>query len=189
MAKELKEATSGLTSEKEEVIVQRSLFVSSTCPIPRTKDSRVSPSHVLDFQPGEAFMLRYSGVGATIEYSVGSLGVEVILVIGHSRCGGIRALMQLPPDGSTSTDFVEDWVKIGLPAKEKVILEYGDLPFEEQCVKCEKESVTFSLKNLLSYPYVRDRVEKKELLLLGAYYDFVVGKFCVWGLDFPPTEV
>uniref|UniRef100_A0A1S4BBI5 Carbonic anhydrase n=1 Tax=Nicotiana tabacum TaxID=4097 RepID=A0A1S4BBI5_TOBAC len=88
-------------------------------------DSRVSPSHVLNFQPGEAFMARnitnmvppydktkYSGVGAIIEYAVVHLKVENILVIGHSACGGIKALMELPEDGSESTDFIEDWVKI-----------------------------------------------------------------------------
>ncbi|RVW53113.1 Carbonic anhydrase, chloroplastic [Vitis vinifera] len=90
-------------------------------------DSRVSPSHVLNFKPGEAFMcrnianlvpafnqLRYSGVGAVIEYAVKHLEVENILVIGHSRCGGIEALMSLPADGTTSNDFIDDWVKIAL---------------------------------------------------------------------------
>ncbi|KAK0586189.1 hypothetical protein LWI29_002451 [Acer saccharum] len=79
-------------------------------------DSRVCPSHVLDFQPGEAFIvrnignmvpafnqLRYSGVGATIEFAFVNLKVENILVIGHSHCGGIERLMSLPEDGSTSS--------------------------------------------------------------------------------------
>ncbi|XP_057952099.1 carbonic anhydrase 2-like isoform X2 [Malania oleifera] len=160
-------------------------------------DSRVSPSNILDFQPGEAFMarnianlvpafnqLRYSGVGAIIEYAVAELKVENILVIGHSRCGGIKQLMSLPDVGPHQNDFIDDWVKIGLPAKAKVMEEYGNLPFEEQCKHCEKEAVDMSLTNLLSYPYVRDGVANGTLALRGGYYDFVEGKFLLWEADF-----
>ncbi|KDP31102.1 hypothetical protein JCGZ_11478 [Jatropha curcas] len=156
-------------------------------------DSRVSPSHVLDFQPGEAFMvrnianmvppfnqLRYSGVGAAIEYAVAHLHVENILIIGHSRCGGIETLMSLPKDGSTSNDFIDDWVKIGLPAKRKVLEEHPHLDFYEQCKICERESVNFSLINIQTYPYVKAAMDKGKLTLRGGYYDFVNGIFELW---------
>ncbi|KAG5230151.1 hypothetical protein OIU77_007703 [Salix suchowensis] len=156
-------------------------------------DSRVSPSNILDFQPGEAFMfrnianlvppfnqLRYSGVGAAIEYAVVHLNVENILVIGHSRCGGIDRLMELPENGSTENDFIDDWVQIGLPAKAKVKAEFGHLPLEEQKRECEKEAVNLSLTNLQTYPYVRERMARKALALRGGYYDFVEGCFKLW---------
>ncbi|KAK4367457.1 hypothetical protein RND71_011249 [Anisodus tanguticus] len=160
-------------------------------------DSRVCPSHTLNFQPGEAFMVRnianmvpaydktrYSGVGAAIEYAVLHLKVENIVVIGHSACGGIKGLMGLPADGSESTAFIEDWVKIGLPAKAKVLAEHGDKDFAGQCTACEKEAVNVSLGNLLTYPFVRDGLVKKTLALKGGYYDFVNGGFELWGLEF-----
>ncbi|KAK9203121.1 hypothetical protein WN943_013375 [Citrus x changshan-huyou] len=167
-------------------------------------DSRVSPSHVLDFQPGEAFMarnianmvpafnqfddivdfaaqLRYSCVGATIEYAVANLQVENVLVIGHSHCGGIKRLI----------DFIDDWVKIGLPAKAKVKREHPNLSFEQQTAICERESVNFSLVNLLTYPYVQRAVQDGTLALRGGYYDFVNGKFELWELktDITPPIV
>lgn len=157
-------------------------------------DSRVSPSVILNFQPGEAFAFRnianlvppydqikYTGVGAALEYAVLTLKVKYILVIGHSRCGGIEALMkgQFPPNY-----FIEDWVKIGYPAKRKVLIEHGSLPFPEQCKLCEKEAVNLSLANLLTYPFVKDALVNKNLLgLLGGYYDFVNGAFDLWGFD------
>ncbi|KAJ4729222.1 Carbonic anhydrase [Melia azedarach] len=160
-------------------------------------DSRVCPSHVLDFQPGEAFVVRnvanivppydqtkYAGVGSAVEYAVLHLKVENIVVIGHSACGGIKGLMSFPFDGNTSTDFIEDWVKIGLPAKSKVLAEHGDEPFPEQCTYCEKEAVNVSLGNLLTYPFVRDGLVNKTLALKGGYYDFVKGSFELWGLEF-----
>nr|AEV42276.1 chloroplast beta carbonic anhydrase 1 [Mesembryanthemum nodiflorum] len=160
-------------------------------------DSRVCPSHVLDFQPGEAFVVRnianmvpaydkvkHTGVGSAIEYAVLHLKVQNIVVIGHSACGGIKGLMSFPDSGPTSTDFIEDWVKIGLPAKHKVLAENADASFAEQCTTCEKEAVNVSLGNLLTYPFVRDGLVKKTLALKGGYYDFVNGTFELWGLEF-----
>ncbi|XP_022733456.1 carbonic anhydrase 2-like isoform X2 [Durio zibethinus] len=160
-------------------------------------DSRVCPSHILNFQPGEAFMVRnianmvppyektkYSGVGAAIEYAVLHLKVENIMVIGHSCCGGIKGLMSIPDDGTTSSDFIEQWVSICAPAKTKVKSENNELSFSEQCTNCEKEAVNVSLGNLLTYPFVREAVVKKTLVLKGAHYDFVNGKFDVWNLNF-----
>ncbi|KAF7838333.1 carbonic anhydrase 2-like [Senna tora] len=76
-------------------------------------DSRVSPTMILNFQPGEAFMVRnianmvppfdqvrYTGVGAILEYGITALKIPNIVVIGHSRCGGIQRLMTHPEDGS-----------------------------------------------------------------------------------------
>nr|XP_043639035.1 carbonic anhydrase 2-like [Erigeron canadensis] len=160
-------------------------------------DSRVCPSHILDFQPGEAFMVRniasmvppydkkkYSGVGAAIEYAVLHLKVENILVIGHSCCGGIKGLMSIPDNGTTSSDFIEDWVKICSVAKSKVKAEFGNLEFTEQCTKCEKEAVNVSLGNLLTYPFVKEAVTKKLLSLKGGYYNFLKGTFDLWSLDY-----
>ncbi|XP_057541775.1 carbonic anhydrase 2-like isoform X2 [Amaranthus tricolor] len=160
-------------------------------------DSRVCPSHILDFQPGEAFTVRnianmvppydktkYSGTGAAIEYAVLHLKVENIVVIGHSCCGGIKGLMSIPDDGSTSTDFIEDWVKICNPAKFKVKSEHSNVEFSQQCTNCEKEAVNVSLGNLLTYPFVREAVAKKTVALKGAHYDFVNGGFELWSLNF-----
>ncbi|KOM31648.1 hypothetical protein LR48_Vigan01g120300 [Vigna angularis] len=141
-------------------------------------DSRVCPSHILDFQPGEAFVVRnianmvppydktkYSGTGAAIEYAVLHLKVENIVVIGHSCCGGIKGLMSIPDDGTTASEFIENWVQICTPAK-------------------SKEAVNVSVGNLLTYPFVRDGVVNKTLALKGAHYNFVKGTFELWDLDF-----
>ncbi|KAL2344329.1 hypothetical protein Fmac_005614 [Flemingia macrophylla] len=186
-------------------------------------DSRVCPSHILDFQPGEAFVVRnianmvppydktkYSGTGAAIEYAVLNLKVENIVVIGHSCCGGIKGLMSIPDDGTTASEFIENWVQICTPAKSKVKTEASALEFSEQCTNCEKasnhsvvwchnlflssyvthsmEAVNVSLGNLLTYPFVRDGVVKKTLALKGAHYNFVKGTFELWDLDFKITS-
>ncbi|XP_022971914.1 carbonic anhydrase 2-like isoform X1 [Cucurbita maxima] len=160
-------------------------------------DSRVCPSHILNFQPGEAFVVRniasmvppfdttkYSGTGAAIEYAILHLKVENIVVIGHSCCGGIKGLMSIPTDGTLSSEFIENWVKICTPAKAKVQLGFTDLSFEDKCTNCEKEAVNVSLGNLLTYPFVREAVINKQLFIRGAHYNFVSGDFELWNLDF-----
>ncbi|XP_076960525.1 carbonic anhydrase 2-like [Bidens hawaiensis] len=166
-------------------------------------DSRVSPTNILNLRPGEAFMARNianlvptfdqpnnSGVGAIIEYAILALKVEVIVVIGHSRCGGIQRLISLPDD-ETSYDFIDDWVSIGEPAKAKVLAEHPDATGEELQTLVEKESVKNSLGNLLSYPYVQSGLADKKLKLLGGYYDFVCGKFHIIKADDiePKTDI
>ncbi|MCD7457999.1 Phospholipase A2 crotoxin acid subunit CA [Datura stramonium] len=111
------------------------------------------PSTLSENQPGEAFMvrnianmvppydkLRYSGVGAVIEYAVLHLKVENILVGWVTVPVEVFRLAKLPEDGSESTEFIENWMKIGLPAKAKVVAKYPDKSFEEQCKYCEKEA-------------------------------------------------
>ncbi|KAL1223004.1 Beta carbonic anhydrase 3 [Cardamine amara subsp. amara] len=164
-------------------------------------DSRVSPSHILNFQLGEAFIVRnianmvppfdktkHSNVGAALEYPITVLNVENILVIGHSCCGGIKGLMAIEDDTApTKTEFIENWIQICAPAKNRIKQECKDLSFDDQCNNCEKEAVNVSLGNLLSYPFVRERVEKNKLTIRGAHYDFVKGTFDLWDLDYKTT--
>ncbi|THU72661.1 hypothetical protein C4D60_Mb04t14550 [Musa balbisiana] len=85
-----------------------------------------------------------------------------------------------PPYLVVISAFIEDWVKVCLPALEKVKANHSALPFEDQCTHCEKEAVNVSLHNLKTYPFVKDGLEKKTLKLIGAHYNFVAGSFDIW---------
>ncbi|KAJ6683548.1 hypothetical protein OIU85_007253 [Salix viminalis] len=137
-------------------------------------DSRVCPSSILGFQPGEAFVVRNvanmvppyengpSETNAGLEFAVNSLKVENILVIGHSRCGGIRALMSMHDDVETSS-LIGSWVSVGMNARVRTKAATKLLNFDQQCKHCEKESVNCSLVNLLTYPWVEEKVRNGEL--------------------------
>ncbi|XP_074560455.1 carbonic anhydrase 2-like [Curcuma longa] len=190
----------GFQQFKEEVYEKNHAFFTQLASSQKPKfmvfacaDSRVCPSVVFNFQPGEAFTVRnianivppqdktrYSGVGAAIEFAVLQLQVENIVVVGHSRCGGIDKLMSIREDGTTSSGFVEEWLKICLHAKEKVKTQHSALPPEDQLTLCEKEAVNVSLQNLKTYPFVKDRLNKKKLRLIGAHYNFVLGTIETW---------
>ena len=52
----------------------------------------------------------------------------------------------------TCSDFIEDWVKICLPAKSKVISELGDSAFEDQCGRCERVCIYRYVHTYLCLP-------------------------------------
>ncbi|XP_072068598.1 beta carbonic anhydrase 5, chloroplastic isoform X4 [Arachis hypogaea] len=127
-------------------------------------DSRVCPSHILGFHPGEAFMIRNVGnlvppfesgpseTNAALEFAVNTLEVEHILVIGHSCCGGIRALMSMQDDANeSSSSFINSWVVVGKNARIKTEAAASQLNFDQQCSHCEKEeeNVDYQRKNII----------------------------------------
>ncbi|XP_021285334.1 beta carbonic anhydrase 5, chloroplastic-like isoform X2 [Herrania umbratica] len=157
-------------------------------------DSRVCPSTILGFRPGEAFMIRNvanlvppfengpSETNAALEFAVKTLEVENILIIGHSCCGGIQTLMSMRDDGDSS--FIKSWVTTGTVAKLRTEAAANHLSFDQQCRLCEKESINRSLLNLLTYSWIEDRVRKGLLFVHGGYYDFLNCTFEKWTLDF-----
>ncbi|CAL5438572.1 unnamed protein product [Camellia sinensis] len=161
-------------------------------------DSRVCPSYILGFQPGEAFVVRNvanlvppfengpSETNAALEFSVNSLEVENILVIGHSCCGGIRALMSV--QDKLYSKLGSCWVVVGKNARLSTKAAASNLNFDQQCRHCEKESINRSLVNLLTYPWIEERVTKGVLSIHGGYYDFVDCTLEKWTLDYQESR-
>ncbi|KAL6297129.1 hypothetical protein ACE6H2_005271 [Prunus campanulata] len=157
-------------------------------------DSRVCPSNILGFQPGEAFMIRNvanlvppfengaSETNAALEFAVNTLDVKNILVIGHSSCAGIETLMRMQDDGDSSS-LTHSWVINAKVAKLRTKAVAPHLSFDQQCRHCEKESINSSLLNLRTYPWIEDRAKKEVLSLHGGYYDFLRCTFEKWTLD------
>ncbi|WP_432821526.1 carbonic anhydrase [Trichloromonas sp.] len=151
-------------------------------------DSRVDPAILTDCAPGDLFVVRnvanlvppcqtdasYHGVSAALEYAVCHLMVGHIIVLGHSQCGGINALMS----GTCSNDehsFIGRWVKIGERAKQKVLQGLPEKSPEMQQRACEQASILLSLDNLMTFPWLRQRVEEGSLALHGWYFDLQAG--------------
>jgi len=132
-------------------------------------DSRVDPALLTACAPGDLFILRnianlvppyiksegknndYHGVSSTIEYAVCYLNVSDIIILGHSQCGGINALMK-SAKGEIAGEFISKWVSIAASARDKVLQELADATEEKQLRACEKESILVSLKNQIHYP-------------------------------------
>lgn len=75
-------------------------------------DSRVPPEVVFDQKLGEIFVIRTAGemvddsVLASIEYGVEHLGANLILVMGHSSCGAVKAAFTTPSGTDTGSPYI-----------------------------------------------------------------------------------
>jgi carbonic anhydrase len=115
------------------------------------------------------------GVSAALEFAVCHLGVEHIIVLGHSQCGGIGALMR-GTCGCKGGGFISRWMDIATPAREKVLAELSLKTPELQQRAAEQASILLSLENLHSFPWIHERVAQGSLNLHGWYFDIAAGE-------------
>lgn len=160
-------------------------------------DSRVDPALVLDCAPGDLFVIRnvanlvppqedragHHGTTAAIQYGVINLGVQHIIVLGHAHCGGINTLVKT---GGVSNpgSYIDDWMCLVESARAEVMAEMPDAPLEDQIHACEKRAILVSLRNLMTFPWVKDRVEQGTLTLHGWYFDIERGEL----LEYHPAS-
>lgn len=153
-------------------------------------DSRVDPAIVTDCDPGDLFIIRnvanlvppfetsgnYHGTSAALEFGVRNLEVEDIIVLGHAQCGGIRALMSTRPGAEPQEGFISGWMKVASNARNRVLSRMHGEPLEKQARACEQEAILVSLDNLLTFPWILERVAQKKLALHGWYFDMEHGE-------------
>lgn len=129
--------------------------------------------------PYEAGQHSHLSIGAAVQFAVTNLEVEHIIVMAHSGCGGVRALMSRSGDDGDERpedDYIQGWVNVIKEARDAVKSTMGDRDFEEQCQICEMEGALVSLANLTGYPYVRRALEKGNLDLHAWYFHIETGE-------------
>jgi len=153
-------------------------------------DSRVSPEVIFDASPGEIFVVRnvanlippfetggdYHGTSAALEFAVQALRVKHIVVMGHARCGGVRAFADEAAPLSPG-DFIGRWMSLIAPAAERIGPRGNDSA--DYLTRLELATVENSLKNLMTFPCVRILVERGKLQLHGAYFGVATGVLLV----------
>lgn len=156
-------------------------------------DSRVDPQMIFNAGPGELFVARnvanlvppyqpdsnYHGTSAALEFAVRVLKVKRVVVMGHAQCGGVNALLQGAPPGAR--DFVAQWITIADEAREETLA--ADLPEEERQRYCEHCCVRLAVRNLMTFPWVAERVHAGDLTLHGAYFGVATGRLELMGED------
>ncbi|MSN24461.1 MAG: carbonic anhydrase [Geobacter sp.] len=152
-------------------------------------DSRVDPAILTNCEPGEIFTVRnvanlvppyeenggLHGVSAALEFAVCHLGVEHIIVLGHSQCGGIGALMA-GGCGCKGGGFISRWMSIANSARERVLAELPEKDPQLQQRAAEQAAILLSLENLRSFPWIDERVTGGTLSLHGWYFNLASGE-------------
>ncbi len=149
-------------------------------------DSRVDPSQIFDVGPGEIFVVRNvanlvppfemgggrHGVSAALEFAVTQLEVEEILVMGHGRCGGVKAALNRTFEGAPegAGGFIAHWIDLLDEARDRILCEHDGRTDRDVERALELEAVKVSLANLRTFSYVAEREATGKLKLRGAYF-------------------
>ena len=157
-------------------------------------DSRAAPEMIFDSGPGELFVLRnvanlvpvyepdggQHGTSAGIEFAIKGLGISNIVIMGHGRCGGIKAALAADQTPLDDGDFIGKWMSMlgHLPEQlgQNTLLTEG-----ERQTALERISVRNSIRNLRTFPYVARLEAEGKLAVHGAWFDIATGE--LWIMD------
>lgn len=164
-------------------------------------DSRVQVSSLLGAEPGEFFIHRnvaalvppheagggahgtlgVHGTSAAVEYAVTALEVTNLIVMGHSRCGGVAGCDAMcrgaAPAMEEGGSYVGRWMDVLRPGWARVAHIEDEA---ERLVALEREAVLTSLRNLVTFPWVAERMGSGRLALHGLRVDLPTGEVEGW---------
>lgn len=154
-------------------------------------DSRVDPGVILDCEPGDLFVIRnvanlvppredndsLHGTSAALEFAVTALEVESIIVLGHTQCGGIKSLMDTPASKNPDT-FIGKWMQQLEGVRNEILNDKNITDQASRYSCCEQKGITQSIQNLMTFPWVKERVEAGTLKLHGWRYDINSSELC-----------
>jgi carbonic anhydrase len=157
-------------------------------------DSRVDPAILTHAEPGDLFVVRnvanlvppctadssQHGVSAALEFGVSALGVEHIVVFGHVDCGGIHALLSGDPAIAERESFIHRWLQIANEARRRTLIIARNRPIEAQLRILEQEAIKTSLANLLTFPWIEQRIADGRLRVHGWIFDLTDGRVDVY---------
>jgi carbonic anhydrase len=143
-------------------------------------DSRVAPELLFDQGVGDLFVIRLAGnyvdgagasVKGSIEYAVAELGVPLILVLGHSECGAVKAAIQHLHNPNALPSYINQLVNQIKPAVTAVQGREGNV-----LANAIASNVTRSVARLKTLdPILAPRVKAGTLQVAGAVYDLSTG--------------
>lgn len=160
-------------------------------------DSRCDPALLTDCDPGDMFVVRnvanlvpphvqatyFAATTSAIAFAVRNLEVEHIIIMGHAQCGGIRALMEHRTPSCNEEELIAKWLSIAEDARQQVLQELPGRPETMRAHACEQAAILVSLGNLMTYPWIMERVEAGKLALHGWYFDMSRGELLEYRQD------
>jgi carbonic anhydrase len=147
-------------------------------------DSRVVPHLITSTKPGDLFLVRNignvvphpslpGGTAAAIQYAVEMLGVENVVVCGHTHCGAMQAIVD--PAAIQHMEFVKRWVDQSDRVRDIVRERYATLEGDALLTAAAQENVLFQLEHLREYSFIADRLERGTLHLAGWMFKIETG--------------
>ncbi|MBS0288773.1 MAG: carbonic anhydrase [Proteobacteria bacterium] len=127
-------------------------------------DSRVDPALIMQCDPGDLFVVRnvaniippfekdetHHGTSAALEFGIRMLKVRHLIILGHSQCGGIQALLN---QSDNDNDFINNWVSL-VKVKDNHHLQGDDFA---------KKALLDSYHNCMTFPWIQERFKAHDL--------------------------
>jgi carbonic anhydrase len=149
-------------------------------------DSRIDPCLLTGTEPGQIFVERTPGnivpiydeiisvgVSASIEYAVAVLGVQDVIVCGHSTCGAMKGLLH--PEELKKTPATARWLEYAQPATERLERDYQELEGPERLKRLTQLNVVEQMTHLHTHPAVKERLKSGKLSIHGWFYEIHTG--------------
>ncbi len=141
-------------------------------------DSRVDPGLILQCDPGDLFVVRnvanivppyekdeaHHGTSAALEFGIRFLKVNHLILLGHSQCGGIQALLN--HDDANNNDFINNWVSL---------IKTVDIASQD-VDDCAKSALNLSYQNCLTFPWIKEKVQEEQLIIHSWFFDIKSGQ-------------
>lgn len=149
-------------------------------------DSRISPNLLTQTAPGELFILRNAGnlvpswsdaggaEAAAIEFALVGLGVQEIVICGHSHCGAVKGLLN--PASLEQMPSVRTWLKHAESTRRVVLENYPQLEGEDLLNVAIQENVLGQIEHLRTHPAVASRLAAGKVRLHGWVYKLETGE-------------
>jgi carbonic anhydrase len=149
-------------------------------------DSRINPNLITQTEPGELFIIRNAGnivppygaanggEGATIEFAVVGLGIQHIIVCGHSHCGAMKGLLH--PESLKGLPMMAAWLGHAEATRRIARQKYEDRPAEALLNVAIQENVLVQLENLRTHPAVAAALAAGKLKLHAWVYKIETGE-------------
>jgi carbonic anhydrase len=144
-------------------------------------DSRVSPELLFDMGVGDVFVIRVAGnvvdgagvtVKGSIEYAIAELNVPLVVVLGHSSCGAVKAAVKHIDEKDSLPGAINGLVDLIKPAVTKVQGQPGDI-----LENATRENVRVGVEKLkMLQPILAPKVADGSVKVVGGVYDLHTGK-------------
>jgi carbonic anhydrase len=145
-------------------------------------DSRVPPELVFDRGLGDLFVIRTAGhtlddaVLGSIEYGVAELNIPLIVVLGHEKCGAVKATLEAVEHNTTAPDRIQTLVRAITPAIEQSKGQPGDA-----LDNAVLTNTALTVGRLSATPLLAEALAKGGLKIIGGRYDLDSGTVVIAG--------
>jgi carbonic anhydrase len=162
-------------------------------------DARVDPGILTQTRPGDIFTVRniaamvppalvppdqaQHGTSAAIEFAVRGLEVEHVVILGHALCGGIGALVDGETSAAAGYDYLSTWIAVARTVRDIAVHDLAGRSRDEIVRAVEQASVVNSVANLMTFPWIAERVGAGKLMLHAWWFNLKEGQLYAFNPD------